>query len=208
MGLWQSILCVHKSHIFIFQPHTYAFQACCAVVVCMHSQSLSYVQFFASPWTAACQAPRSWDFPAKNTGVGCHFLLQGIFLTQEWKPSLCTGRWTLQSHLGRQSGGVMSPSSGHRCWQKWRVLFLGWPVKSPYTPSVVSHFLAEWKGCWEFRRGWNQRMEKVWVSQRLCGANPPSPTCTGLWSEWEPQFYCAKPLRFGECLLQDLVYSN
>ena len=23
-----------------------------------------------------------WDFPGKNTGVGCHFLLQGIFWTQ------------------------------------------------------------------------------------------------------------------------------
>ena len=23
-----------------------------------------------------------WDFPGKNTGVGCHFLLQGTFLTQ------------------------------------------------------------------------------------------------------------------------------
>ena len=23
-----------------------------------------------------------WDFPGNNTGVGCHFLLQGIFLTQ------------------------------------------------------------------------------------------------------------------------------
>ena len=23
-----------------------------------------------------------WDFPGKNTGVGCHFLLQGIFLAQ------------------------------------------------------------------------------------------------------------------------------
>ena len=23
-----------------------------------------------------------WDFPGKNTGVGCHFLLQGIFLTR------------------------------------------------------------------------------------------------------------------------------
>ena len=23
-----------------------------------------------------------WDFPGKNTGVGCHALLQGIFLTQ------------------------------------------------------------------------------------------------------------------------------
>ena len=24
----------------------------------------------------------SWDIPGKNTGVGCHFLLKGIFLTQ------------------------------------------------------------------------------------------------------------------------------
>ena len=23
-----------------------------------------------------------WDFPSKNTGVGCHFLLQGFFSTQ------------------------------------------------------------------------------------------------------------------------------
>ena len=26
-----------------------------------------------------------WDFPGKNTGVGCHSLLQGIFLTQGLK---------------------------------------------------------------------------------------------------------------------------
>ena len=29
-----------------------------------------------------------WVFPGKNTGVGCHFLLQGIFLTQELNPGL------------------------------------------------------------------------------------------------------------------------
>ena len=29
-----------------------------------------------------------WDFPGKNTETGCHFLLQGIFLTQGWNPSL------------------------------------------------------------------------------------------------------------------------
>ena len=29
------------------------------------------------------QAPRPWDFLGKNTGVGCHFLLQRIFQTQE-----------------------------------------------------------------------------------------------------------------------------
>ena len=27
-----------------------------------------------------------WDFPGKNTGVGCHFLLQEIFPTQGSKP--------------------------------------------------------------------------------------------------------------------------
>ena len=32
--------------------------------------------------TVACQAPLSMDFPGKNTGVGFHFLLQGIFLMQ------------------------------------------------------------------------------------------------------------------------------
>ena len=29
-----------------------------------------------------------WDSPGKNTGVGCHFLLQRIFPTQEWNPYL------------------------------------------------------------------------------------------------------------------------
>ena len=29
-----------------------------------------------------------WDFPGKNTGVGCHFLLQGIFQNQGSNPCL------------------------------------------------------------------------------------------------------------------------
>ena len=32
--------------------------------------------------TLACQAPLSRDSPGQNTGVGCHALLQGIFLTR------------------------------------------------------------------------------------------------------------------------------
>ena len=44
--------------------------------------SFSHVQFFATPWTVACQVPLSTEFSRKNTGVGCHFLLQGNFLTQ------------------------------------------------------------------------------------------------------------------------------
>ena len=30
----------------------------------------------------------SWNFSSKNSRVGCHFQLQGIFPTQGWNPSL------------------------------------------------------------------------------------------------------------------------
>ena len=36
-----------------------------------------------------------WDFSGKDTGVGCHFLFQGIFLTQGLNPHLLLGRWVL-----------------------------------------------------------------------------------------------------------------
>ena len=52
----------------------------------MCAQSLSHVQLFAAPRTVAFLCP--WDFPGKNTGVGCRFLLQGIFLTQGLNPRL------------------------------------------------------------------------------------------------------------------------
>ena len=47
-----------------------------------------------------------WDIPGKNTGVGCHFLLQGIFLTQGL--NLYFLHWQtdslLMSHLGSPLG--------------------------------------------------------------------------------------------------------
>ena len=36
----------------------------------------------ATPWTVAHQAPLSMGFSRQDTGVGCHALLQGIFLIQ------------------------------------------------------------------------------------------------------------------------------
>ena len=41
---------------------------------------LRRIQLFAASWTVWILCP--WNFPGKNTGVGCHFLLQGIFPTQ------------------------------------------------------------------------------------------------------------------------------
>ena len=44
-------------------------------------QLLSHVRLFATPWIVVHQAPL-WDFPGKNTGVGCPFLHQGIVPAQ------------------------------------------------------------------------------------------------------------------------------
>ena len=42
-----------------------------------------------------------WNSPGKNTGVGCHFLLQGIFLTQGLNPDLLHCRQILY-HMRHQ----------------------------------------------------------------------------------------------------------
>ena len=49
--------------------------------------SLSLVWLFVTPGHLC-----PWDFPGKNTGVDCHFLLQGIFPTQGWNVNLRIGR--------------------------------------------------------------------------------------------------------------------
>ena len=43
----------------------------------------SCVRLCATPEMAAHQAPRPWDSPGKNTGVGCHFLLQCMKVKSE-----------------------------------------------------------------------------------------------------------------------------
>ena len=46
-------------------------------------------RLFATPWTLVHQAPLCpWDSPGRNTGVGCHVLLPGIFPTQGSNPGL------------------------------------------------------------------------------------------------------------------------
>ena len=55
-----------------------------------------------------CSSPVfSCPFPGKSTGVGCHFLLQGIFLTQGSNPGLLHCRQILY-HLSHQ-GSPLTP---------------------------------------------------------------------------------------------------
>ena len=73
------------------QPHGGAHQVPLSMgfsqarIIYVHAQSLSCVQIFVIPWTVSHQAPLSMGFSRQGywSGVNCHLLLQGIFLTKE-----------------------------------------------------------------------------------------------------------------------------
>ena len=67
--------------------------------VCVHAKVLQSCPTPFKPMDCSPQGYSGpWGSPDKNTGVGCHFLLQGIFLTQGLKFGLCVScisRWVL-----------------------------------------------------------------------------------------------------------------
>ena len=72
-------------------------------------------------WSASCRPPT--DFPGKNTGVGSHFLLQGIFPAQGSNPGLLHCRQILywlsyqgsiaKAHITTSALYVTEPIDGH-----------------------------------------------------------------------------------------------
>ena len=56
--------------------------------------SCSVVSDSVTPWTEPARLLCPWDSPGRNTGVCCHVLLQGIFLTWGSNPHLlCLLHW-------------------------------------------------------------------------------------------------------------------
>ena len=78
-------------------------------------QSQTHTAYGMQPTRLLCP----WDSPGKNTGGGCHALLQGIFLTQGSNPCLLhlpalVGRFFTTSNIweGTHEGGDKSWSRG------------------------------------------------------------------------------------------------
>ena len=69
-----------------------------------------------------------WDFPGKNTGVGCYFLLQGIFPTQGLNLSLL--HWQVETHLG-------SPYRVGSCSVSFKVPVIQIPEHLPTHPKSI-----------------------------------------------------------------------
>ena len=87
-----------------------------------------------------------WDYPGKSTGVGCHFLLQGIFLTQGLNWDLLHCRWILYHwDIGEVplSPCILAISEHTKLWKiatasrpQWMLFFPTWNSSSPTAPST------------------------------------------------------------------------
>ena len=79
------------------EPTSELLCVCVCVCECAHTHTQSCPT--VTPWTMVMGTIASlhclWDSPGKNTGVGCHALLQGIFPAQGLNPYLL--HWQLAS---------------------------------------------------------------------------------------------------------------
>ena len=98
------------------------------MLVCMCATSLQLCPSLCDPMNVAARIC-PWDSPGENTGVGCHALLQHIFLTQGWNPHLWgllywrvgslplapTGKKPLNVGTLSQSSTRLSSDTGAKC---------------------------------------------------------------------------------------------
>ena len=134
----------YTMHLCIVERQHALLQAKFLRWVCVHAKSLQSCPTLRPYGVQPARLLCPWDSPGKNTGVGCHFLLEGIFPTQRsnlrllhWqadslslappgKPPLLS-KGLKGSHLLKQkpssSGSASWPPEGHwgACSSYYRV---------------------------------------------------------------------------------------
>ena len=71
---------------FLSLDNSPPFKHCAVCAVLCPVAQLSHVWLFVTRGLQPTRPLCPWNFPGKNTRVGCHFLLQGIFQTQGLNP--------------------------------------------------------------------------------------------------------------------------
>ena len=108
------------------------------------AQLLSSMWLLMAPWTVT-RLLSPWNSPGKNTGVGRHFLLQGIFSTQGFSPwLLCLLHWQVDSLP------LVPPG---KPWMLLNILL--WPGQHPHNMNYSTPNIGDAK------------TEKPWI--RSCG---------------------------------------
>ena len=93
----------------------------------------SCVWLFATPWTVATSLLCPRESPSKNTGVGCHALLQGIFPNQGSNLCLlCLLNWQAGSLL------LVPPGKPRVFLNKFNTLCLAAPTLLPIAIGTIT----------------------------------------------------------------------
>ena len=123
--------------------------------IVMRVQSLSRVWLLAISWTGCSLQDSSWDYPGKNPGVGCHFLLQGIFSTSH--PTLiscvsCIGRRILYHWvIWEATMTLLIPPKKIVTWNKQPLI----SQNKQLLATMISQTLPSW---WHNERG----LKELW----------------------------------------------
>ena len=96
---------------------------------------LSRVQLSVPPWTVWSLHDSQgifcpWNFPSKNAGVGCHFLLQGVFPTQRLNLHLL--------HWQEDSLPLVPPGKPQNLLPRYVNLLLTLPQESLHSDSCLT----------------------------------------------------------------------
>ena len=92
-----------KGHVFLLTAHESEVESCSLLPESLQPYGLQ-------PASLLCP----WNSPGKNTGVGCHFLLQGIFPTQGFNQGLLHWRQILYTSQRKCISLYISPEPGHK----------------------------------------------------------------------------------------------
>ena len=112
--------------------------------------SFSQVWLFATLWTVWTRLLCPLDSPGKNTGVGCHGLLQGIFPTQGLNLHLlCFLHWQVGSFPLVLPGKLIMINVSKKCTEIWTLVYWCWKYKM---------FQPLCKAVWQFLKNLNTQL--------------------------------------------------
>ena len=147
--------------------------------MCVHSVSVMS-DSLPPPQTVAHICP--WNSPGRNTGVGCHFLLQGIFATQGSSPGFLHCRQILyrRSHQGLRKVNVHSFIAEPSVVSHWL------PCHAPYVgDSLGFHFYWPYLNelpCKQYSNSWSVTVfytQDTWAQSPRTGAHPQTSATEG-----------------------------
>ena len=106
---------------------------CVCVCACARMLSCSFISYSLQPHGLQPSRLLSpWNSPGKNTGVGCHSLLQGIFSSQVLNAVsciLCIGRWVLYHWATWEDTTLLVHPQKCRC-QRTKMDKMGYALKN------------------------------------------------------------------------------